>query len=645
MIVYSSTKKDFVADVMANQIEKTILTSFVRELGHSTGKSEVASWRDSMMYMNNVISDPEIPDDAGVAIEYKIPQTSKRIDFILTGANAKNRKTAILIELKQWSEGIAITDKDGVVNTKFFGEVNHPSYQVWSYATLLEDYNANVQDQNIFLKPCAYLHNYNRNGVERDPVMENEFYDEYTNKAPVFLREDGLKLQEFIKKFVKYGDKGDVLYAIENGKIRPSKALADSLASMLQGNQEFILIDDQKVIYETALKLARESTEENKNVLIVEGGPGTGKSVVAINLLTELTKRGDVTQYVTRNSAPREVYQVKLSGKFTKTRISNLFSSSGSFHDIGPNVFDSLIVDEAHRLSAKSGMFSHLGENQIKELINAAKLSIFFIDEDQRVTLKDIGRKSEIIEWANSLGVKVHKAELASQFRCNGSDGYLAWLDDVLQVRETANETLEGIDFDFKIMDDPALMHKEIAKKNSSNNKSRVVAGYCWKWISKKNPTLKDIVIGNYSATWNLNSHGQAWIVHPESVSEIGCIHTCQGLELDYVGVIIGPDMIVRNGKVVTDVTKRASTDQSVKGIKRKMKENKEEADGLADTIIKNTYRTLMTRGMKGCYIHSADKETREYFRNCLNLNDDRENGYRDISSGAFLSVNKKDEQ
>ncbi len=642
MIVYSSTKKDFIADVMANQIEKTILTSFVRELGHSTGKSEVASWRDSMMYMNNVISDPEIPDDAGVAIEYRIPQTSKRIDFILTGANSENKKTAILIELKQWSEGISISDKDGVVNTKFFGEVNHPSYQVWSYATLLEDYNANVQDQNISLRPCAYLHNYNRVGIDRDVVIENEFYKEYINKAPVFLREDMHNLQSFIKKFVKYGDKGDVLYAIENGKIRPSKALADSLASMLQGNQEFVLIDDQKIIYETALKLAKESTEENKNVLIVEGGPGTGKSVVAINLLTELTKRGDVTQYVTRNSAPREVYQVKLSGKFTKTRISNLFSSSGSFHDIEPNTFDSLIVDEAHRLSAKSGMFSHLGENQIKELINVAKFSIFFIDEDQRVTLKDIGRTSEIIEWANSLGVKIHKAGLASQFRCNGSDGYLAWIDNVLQVRETANEKLEDIDidFDFKVINDPALMHEEIVEKNSLNNKSRVVAGYCWKWVSKKNPVLKDIIIGGYSATWNLNSHGQAWIVHSESVSEVGCIHTCQGLELDYVGVIIGPDMIVRNGKIITDATKRAISDQSMKGIKTKLKENREEAEALADAIIKNTYRTLMTRGMKGCYVYCTDPETQEYFKGRIN-NKGKKTVYDDIPMGESFNIDK----
>lgn len=616
MIIYSSNKKGFLSDVLSGNVENQILTSFVREMGHSTGKREINSWRNSMPYMSNVINDSEIPDDAGIAIEYKIPQTAKRIDFIITGANSENRKIAVIVELKQWQKA-EITDLDGIVKTFTGGnirEVNHPSYQVWSYATLLEDFNSSVQTDNISLIPCAYLHNY-----EKDDVIRNSFYKEYTDKAPVFLKSDALDLQKFIKKFVKYGDKTNILYSIENGKIRPSKALADNLSSMLEGNKEFILIDDQKVVYETALKLAKESTENNKNVLIVEGGPGTGKSVVAINLLTELTKRENVTQYVTKNSAPREVYQVKLSGKFTKTRISNLFSSSGSFYDIEPNTFDSLIIDEAHRLNAKSGLFSHLGENQIKELINAAKLSIFFIDEDQRVTLKDIGKKSEIIRWAEILGAKVTSMELASQFRCNGSDGYIAWIDNLLQIKETANETLEGMNYDFEVVDKPSALHQKIKDLNKENNKARLLAGYCWKWISKNNPEVKDIVIGDYKATWNLNSQGQSWIVHPDSVTEVGCIHTSQGLELDYVGVIIGPDMVVRNGKIITDATKRATSDQSVKGIKNRLKEKPEETKKIADMIIKNTYRTLMTRGMKGCYIYSIDPETQDYFKRHLN--------------------------
>lgn len=622
MIIYSASKRQFVSDVLDNQIEKKILTSFVREMGHSTGKNEIRSWQNSMLYMNNIISDPDIPEDAGVAIEYKIPQTSKRIDFILTGLSEEESDIAVLIELKQW-EKAEITELDGIVST-YVGngvrEVSHPSYQVWSYATVLEDFNSNVQDKHITLKPCAYLHNY-----EPDHVITNEFYQEYIDKAPVFLKNDALKLREFIKKYVKYGDKNDVMYSIEHGKIRPSKQLADSLVSMLEGNQEFILLDEQKLVYETALKLAKEATDEVKNVLIVDGGPGTGKSVVAVNLLVELTDRAMVTQYVTKNSAPRTVYEAKLSGKMTKSRISNLFTSSGSFINVGLNTFDALIVDEAHRLNAKSGLYANVGENQIKELISAAKFTVFFIDEDQRVTLSDIGKKSEIKKWAQQLGAEVTELGLASQFRCNGSDGYLAWLDNVLEIRDTANTELEDLAYDFRIIDSPEQLRELIIDKNNANNKSRMVAGYCWKWPSAKDVNAYDIVINGFEAKWNLKLDGQAWIIKPNSVNEIGCIHTCQGLELDYVGVIIGPDLIVRNGKIVTDASKRASSDRSVLGYKKMFKEDPEKALVLGDMIVKNTYRTLMTRGMKGCYIYSTDPETQEFFKEHLNASLDRQ--------------------
>jgi len=240
-----------------------------------------------------------------------------------------------------------MTTKDGVVTTRFKHgekETAHPSYQAWSYKCLLEDYNQTVQEEAIKLIPCAYLHNY-----EQDDVITNDFYASYTAQAPVFLKSDAIKLREFIKQHVKYGDTNQIMYRIDHGKIKPSKNLADQLTSMLQGNDEFVLIDDQKIAYETALELAQKSSDEVKNVLIVEGGPGTGKSVLAINLLVELTKRELVAQYVTRNSAPREVYKAKLTGSFSRSRIDNMFSGSGSFHSLPANTFDCLVVDEAHR--------------------------------------------------------------------------------------------------------------------------------------------------------------------------------------------------------------------------------------------------------------------------------------------------------
>jgi len=411
------------------------------------------------------------------------------------------------------------------------------------------------------------------------------------------------------------------MYRIDNGKIKPSKELSEKLVSMIKGNLEFIMIDDQKIVYENALALARKSSEKNKNVLIVEGGPGTGKTVLAINLLVNTTKAGQVSQYVTKNSAPRAVFEAKLTGSFKKSQISNFFSGSGSFIDTKKNLFDVLIVDEAHRLNLKSGMFKNLGENQIKEIISASKCSIFFIDEDQRVTWNDIGESKEIEKLAKEQGATVTRMKLESQFRCNGSDGYLAWLDNTLQIKEIANKTLQGINYDFKVVESPNELKKLIFEKNKENNRARMVAGYCWDWKSKKDKNVNDIVFPEFKfeAKWNLDTDGSLWIISPHSVNEIGCIHTCQGLEVDYIGVIIGADMIFKDEQIITDGLKRSKNDSSIKGYKAMLKINHAEAVRKADLIIKNTYRTLMTRGLKGCYIYCEDKELKNYIEKCLN--------------------------
>lgn len=615
MIVYNATKSDFLNDVLTNEIENIVLKNVKLKLNRSVGIAEIKSWASSLSYMDRIMQDAMIPNDCGIAIEYQIPQTGKRIDFIISGQNEDSKDSVILIELKQWSEA-KLTSKDSIVETFVggrIGEHTHPSYQAWSYATLLQGFNEVVYKENIQLHPCAYLHNYAEDGVIR-----NEFYAEYINKAPVFLKSDAVKLREFIKEHVRYGDGSNILYRIENGKIKPSKMLADSITKMIKGNQEFVMIDDQKVVYENAIALAKHASEKNKQVLIVKGGPGTGKSVVAINLLVELTKLGLLTQYVSKNAAPRAVYEARLTGSVRATEIRNMFRGSGAFIDSPANEYDALIVDEAHRLNKFSGLFGNLGENQIKEIINASKFSVFFLDEDQRVTLKDIGQKEEIIKWAHLSNARITELELNSQFRCNGSDGYLAWLDNTLQIRETVNQDLSGVDYDFRVLDNPAQLRDLIVEKNNINNRARIVAGYCWKWPSKKDFNAYDIEFPEYDfkMKWNLTEDGSTWIISPKSVNEVGCIHTCQGLEVDYIGVIIGDDLVVRNGVVISDASKRASSDNSVKGYKKMMKENPEEAKEQLDLIIKNTYRTLMTRGMKGCYVYCVDEETREWFKN-----------------------------
>ena len=390
---------------------------------------------------------------------------------------------------------------------------------------------------------------------------------------------------------------------------------------MLKGNREFIMLDEQKVVYEEILNESRQSVKDDKKrVVIVKGGPGTGKSVVAVNLLVELTKEDQFCQYVSKNSAPRNVYRKKLKGSIRKSSVDNMFKGSGIYTETANNMIDTILVDEAHRLNEKSGMFHNMGENQIKEIIHAAKCSVFFIDESQRVTLQNIGRVDEIRKWAEEEKAQITEMELVSQFRCNGSDGYLAWLDHTLEIRDTANFDMEDIDYDIRIFDSPTKMQELIIERNrTSHNRARILAGYCWNWKKEgvNDPSVHDIKIGDFEISWNLKNT-TTFAIDEDSIHEAGCIHTSQGLEFDYVGVIIGDDMRYENGMVVTDFTKRARTDQSLKGIKKLYKENPELANKEADEIIKNTYRTLMTRGMKGCYVFCTDQRLAAYLKKCL---------------------------
>ncbi len=604
-------------EVLEDTIAYKIRDNIFQKMHRRTGDSEFRSWVNSLEFMYKVLNDQDIPQDSSVAIEYNLPNTAKRIDFLISGYDGQSRPNVVIIELKQWEELDKVEGLDGLVETYTGGakrRVVHPSYQAWSYAEMIRDYNEYAQRNEVLLWPCAYLHNYLR--VEDDP-LDDPIYEEYLEDAPAFAKGDARGLREYIKRVVKTGDDGEILYEIDNGRIKPSKSLQDAIVGMLESNPEFNLIDDQKVVFERIMELARQCRKDGKKrVLIAQGGPGTGKTVIAVNLLARLTQEEFFAQYCSKNSAPRVVYSRKLKGHMTKSCIDNMFKGSGTYVDTPTNAIDVVLADEAHRLNEKSGIYGNQGINQIYEIINAARLSVFFIDESQRVTVKDIGSVSEIKRWAARCKAEVHLEELTSQFRCNGSDGYLAWIDDVLQIRETGNYDLEGIDFDFAVFDSPQEMREVVIERNQENKRSRILAGYCWKWPreGRADTNTHEIKIDDFEMSWNLDS-GEAFALSPTSINEAGCIHTTQGLEFEYVGVIIGDDLRYEDDRLVTDYKKRASTDQSIKGLKKMEKQDPEGAHKLADEIIKNTYRTLMTRGMRGCYVYATDPALREYLK------------------------------
>lgn len=610
MLVYSGTKstfqKDAINGIIANKID-----SLFAEFGIShESYAEFTSWKNSLPQMALILADPRIDNDVQVAIEYQIPLTSKRVDFMV-GGNSGESDNIVVTELKQW-ESCSATSRENVViafTGGAFRDVAHPSQQAYSYAKLIENFNETVREENIHLIPCAFLHNYKE--INRKEIC-NPKYQEAIDDAPIFLQEDGDKLREFLVKHVSHPSNKKLFEIIEHGKLKPSKSLQDSIGQIMNSNSEFEMIDEQQVAYATILKLVENSIEkEEKHTIIIQGGPGTGKSVIAINLLAKILNNNYSCIYVTKNSAPRTAFSSSLiKGKHSISYLKGLFKGSGCFYNVAKNTYDCILCDEAHRLNAKSGMFSNLGENQVKEIINASKISVFFIDEEQMISTKDIGTIAEIKKCAKQLNSVIHcgdSLKLTSQFRCNGSDGYIAFLDNLLGIRETANKSFD-VDYDLKIFDDPNSLREALRVKNI-NNKARMIAGYCYPWGSKNDKTKFDIYLKNgFKAQWNFST--DKFALDEESFEQVGCIHSTQGLEFEYVGIIIGQDLRYKNGEIIADPKKRAKSDATIKGLKGNIK--------LGEKIIKNTYKTLLSRCQKGCYVYCEDEALGQYFKKTL---------------------------
>ncbi|MEK3883651.1 DUF2075 domain-containing protein [Paenibacillus sp. PL2-23] len=617
MIIYSSSVADFKEAVDDNKIANSIESAFIEKLGKRPSVSEWRSWNNSMQFMERIVRNSKVADDCGVMIEFNIPATSKRVDFIISGEDEQGSRNFIIVEMKQWQEAWA-TDKEDVVKTSINGavrETTHPSYQAWSYRQYMMDMNTAVYEKDIGARSVAFLHNYR----EKQPEpLKSRQYEKTIQEAPMFLQHETKKLQEFIFRYVGKGKGMELLYDIENGRIAPSKSLVEHIHSLFEGNSSFILLDEQKVAYETIMTLAKK--QDRKRTIIIKGGPGTGKSVISINALGGLLREGLNTKFVAPNSSFRNVLIEMLTEQSSKSkmRTKSLFMGSGSFVD-AENQFDVLVVDEAHRLKGK-GSYMYKGVNQIEDIMKSANTSVFFIDDNQRIRPDDIGTIDGIKRAAQELGVEVHEYTLFSQFRCSGAEGYLNWVDDVLGIQDTGNYGGWDKDaFDFRIVESPNRLKELIEDKQKNGHRARMLAGYAWNWTTPKegnsNGQIDDVIIEEHGfrMPWNGYLIRESWAVHPDGVNQVGCVHTTQGLEFDYVGVIIGHDLKLNpeTGQLYADYNEYKD-----KTGKKGLKQDPERLNAL----VKNIYKVLLSRGMKGCYVYCRDQELAAYMKRRLAL-------------------------
>lgn len=616
MIIYKNSAGQFRNEVDMNLIADQIVNRYETVYGRRAHHAEVRAWNNSMRYMETVLRRSGVPDDCGVLIEYNIPSTSKRIDFVITGRDEEDQDNFVIVELKQWETAEATTKEDVV--RSFVGgamrDVTHPSYQAQSYLNYMSDMNEAVYDGNIRMSACAYLHNYSKQDPE--PLLSPQYQD-ILDTSPVFFKNDTDKLQSFIKRYVGQGNGLGILFEIDNGRIAPSKKFVEYVSDLFDGREIYTLLDEQKVAYSSIVDIALHA--EEKTTIIINGGPGTGKSVVAMNAFVKLLQSNLNLQFVAPNASFRSTLTDMLaSGRGrTKKRLNALFSGSSKFVDAIPNEFDVLICDEAHRLK-KRGAYMYRGLSQVEDIIRAAKVSVFFVDDHQMVRPDDEGSTARIRDAAEKFGSRIETVKLEAQFRCSGAEGFMNWVDHTLMLSDTAN--FDGWDeesFEFKLVDNPNELKSLIDVKAESGAKARLLAGYAWPWTTdkagNKNAEVSDIVIDeyNFAMPWNSRTQPHTWAVDPDKADQIGCIHTSQGLEFDYVGVIIGYDLRYDpENKTLYSNYQEYYDSTGKKGLKNNPDE--------LNRLIRNIYRVLMSRGMKGCYVYCRDEHLQAYFASRL---------------------------
>ncbi len=618
MKLYFGSTSQFVEDVQGNSITDRLKTAFENYYGRHPGVGEVNSWTNSLQFVKNLIERNSLFDN-GIIVEHELPYTNERIDCMLFGKSANSEDNVVVMELKQWSK-VSDCEIDGNVTTFVGGTermVPHPSLQVKGYHYLLKDFVSIFEEKPPSdLSSCVYCHNYKR--INNDILLHPKF-NEVTKEFPVFTKEDFERLGDYLKKRLANGKGLELLNRFSTSKIRPSKKLLEHTKRIIQGEPVFSLIDEQITANNTILDRAKKSSKlKTKSIIIVRGGPGTGKSVIALNVLANLLSKGLTVFHATGSAAFTTTIR-----KIVGTRAAAHFKYFNSFINTKENSIDVLICDEAHRIRKSSNSrYTRRDQrsdlSQIEELIRVAKVSIFFIDDYQVVRPDEIGSTKMIKEMAVKFGSEIFDFELKTQFRCSGSDGYLNWIDDVFGIRETENHFLTETDkMEFKIFDSPKALHNAIKHKNSEKqNSARLVAGFCWPW-SDANPdgTLKeDVIISDFRMTWEAKNDARKlapgipkaalWAHDPNGVNQVGSIYTIQGFEFDYIGVIFGPDLKYNPKTLSWEGYPENSADKTVKRSKQQF----------AD-LVKNTYRVLLTRGMKGCFVYFMDKNTEEFFK------------------------------
>ena len=592
------------------------------QTGHSPSPGERRSWERSLPALRADLVDAGL-HDVEMLIEYQLPLTSKRADVVLAGVHPRTgHPSYVVVELKQWSRAEAYEGSDTLVTVEQYGgrAVTHPAMQVEGYVDYIADFTSHLAETDHSLVGAAYLHN----ATDRD--VEDLFVRPPSERSRLFTGQRRAAFAEFLAQHLAQGESGAAAAdALLGSRIAPSRQLLSVAADEVQRREMFVLLDEQRDAYEHVLHAVERARRANtKRAIVVSGGPGSGKSVIALSLMGELSRQGRTVVHATGSRSFTQTLR-RVAGA-RAPRVQKLFKYFNSFMTAEANDLDCLILDEAHRIRETSvNRYTRKEQReqarpQIHELLSAARVPVFLLDEHQVVRPGELGTVQDIERYAAVLGIDVERIDLDDQFRCGGSQIYVDWVLRLLGLEPGGPVPWAGDDgFEVEVVDSPFELDHVLGQQHADGYTARIAAGYCWPWSDPRpdGTLVDDVVIDDWSRPWNLRgerSVGGAppsalWASDPAGFGQVGCIYTAQGFEYDHAGVIIGPDLVWREGRWVT--VRDANRDPDFKSRAKVPDED-------FDRLVRNVYKVLLTRGMRSVHIYSTDPQTRDFLRSLV---------------------------
>lgn len=614
------------ADLLSDNssyVEQMLANRLISEGLGRPGPSETQSWRNSLTVLSHDLVDAGL-GGVEMILEHRLPMSSKRADVVLAGVGAQSGDPAFtVVELKQWSAAKYWDDGDELFDVPGarYRPVLHPSRQVGSYVAYMRDFLRIFADTPNAIDGIAYLHNASEGSItdlRTSPVSAD---------ARLFSAERKGELHGFLQSTFADTSGSESADFLLRSAVAPSRQLLSVASDEIRDREQFVLLDEQRVAYDMVLAAVRKAHDaDSKTVTVVTGGPGSGKSVIALSLLGELARQGRTVLHATGSKSFTQTLR-KVAGKGSR-RTREMFKYFNTFVATEKNSLDVLILDEAHRMretsvsrfTPKNLRAKSEGRRQVDELLDAARVPVFMLDEHQVVRPGEMGTVADIKTHAATRGLPVNVVDLNAQFRSGGSEKYTQWVHRLLGLVEGGPEPWTGDEnFEVRTVGSPWELERRLQQKRDDGYGARMTAGYCWEWNEPRadGTLIDDVSIGDWRRPWNLKSDravdgappSPLWATDPGGFGQVGCVYTAQGFEYDWNGVIFGPDLVWRTDRWVT---RREYSRDPV------FKSSKKIDDDDVDQLIRQTYKVLLTRGMVGTLLYSTDEETMEFLNSLV---------------------------